>query len=183
VLQTTCGELPVPIDKAKHKFIRGPQGSNLDEVFKTTGVHVELPPADSASNVVTLRGETSKLAEAYGLVNHFAESMAAISIKIPDWLHRHLIGPKGANVLKLREAHPKVHINFGENDAVDVEGPTADAQAVVANLQKQVTDLKNRLTFAEIKGNPQHFRHLIGAGGSTINKIKKDTGVQIQVRS
>lgn len=180
-LQQTCGELPVPIEKNKHKFVRGPQGSNLDEIFKTTGVHVELPSAESEDNVVVLRGNTAKLEEALKLVYHFANSMVALTIKVPDWLHRHLIGPKGANVLKIREAYPKVHVNFGDNDNVDIEGPTAEAQAVQANLNKQVAELKSRLTFAEVKGNPQHYRHLIGAGGSNINKLKKDTGVQIQM--
>jgi hypothetical protein len=37
------------------------------------------------------------------------------------------------------------------------------------------------LTFVDVKGNPQYFRHLIGRDGSTIGKIKQETGVQITV--
>jgi hypothetical protein len=60
----TCGELPVPIEKGKHKFIRGPRGANVDQVFLTTGVHVDIPAQDSDSTTITLRGETTRLAEA-----------------------------------------------------------------------------------------------------------------------
>ena len=64
----TCGELPVPIDKAKHKFIRGPRGANVDKIFETTGVHIELPAQDNTSNIVILRGDTSALAGALARV-------------------------------------------------------------------------------------------------------------------
>jgi hypothetical protein len=64
----TCGELPVPIDKSKHKFVRGPRGANIENLFQTTGVHIELPPQDSDSNVVILRGETQQLANALARV-------------------------------------------------------------------------------------------------------------------
>jgi hypothetical protein len=68
IMKQTCGELPVPIDKSKHKYIRGPRGANIENIFKTTGVHVELPNAESADNTVLLRGETRNLATALAMV-------------------------------------------------------------------------------------------------------------------
>jgi len=175
----TCGELPVPIEKAKHKYIRGPRGAHLEHVFKTTGVHVELPKEDSTDTTVLLRGDTRNLATALALVYEKANSMTTVSIKAPNWLHRHLLGPKGANIKPIHDAHPNVYVKFLENDLIDVEGPTAEAPVVAQQLQKSVADLLARLTFVDVKGNPQYFRHLIGRDGSTIGKIKQETGVQI----
>ena len=67
--------------------------------------------------------------------------MTTINIKVPNWLHRHVVGPKGANIQKVHASHPKVHVNFGEGDQVEIEGPTADANEVHAILKKQVAEL------------------------------------------
>ncbi len=70
-----------------------------------------------------------------------SNSMAALTMKVPDWLHRHLVGPKGANIHKIHASHPKVHVNFGDNDLIEIEGPTADAHEVQALIKKQVAEL------------------------------------------
>jgi polyribonucleotide nucleotidyltransferase len=179
LIKRTCGELPVPVDKAKHKYLRGARGVHLENIFKTTGVHVELPSAESADNTVLLRGDTSKLATALALVYEKANSMTTVTIKAPNWLHRHLLGAKGVNIKPIHDSHPNVHVQFQENDTIDVEGPTSEAPVVAQILSKSVADLLARLTYVDLKGNPQYFRHLIGRDGSTINKIKSESGVQI----
>jgi hypothetical protein len=67
--------------------------------------------------------------------------MTTVTINAPDWLHRHLLGPKGANIKPVQEAHPDVYIKFHDNDTIDIEGPTASAPTVAQQLQAKVTDL------------------------------------------
>ena len=67
--------------------------------------------------------------------------MTTVTVKAPNWLHRHLLGPKGANIKPIHDAHPNVYVKFLENDTIDVEGPTAEAPVVAAQLTKTVSDL------------------------------------------
>lgn len=50
--------------KSQHKYVIGPKGNSLQEILERTGVSVEIPPSDSASETVILRGEPEKLGQA-----------------------------------------------------------------------------------------------------------------------
>jgi len=51
----------VEVKKSQHKYIIGTKGQNLQEVLADTGVSVEVPPLDSQSDTITLRGDADKL--------------------------------------------------------------------------------------------------------------------------
>lgn len=50
--------------KSQHKYVIGPKGNSLQEILERTGVSVEIPPSDSISETVILRGEPEKLGQA-----------------------------------------------------------------------------------------------------------------------
>lgn len=52
------------VKKSQHKYVIGPKGNSLQEILERTGVSVEIPPSDSASETVILRGEPEKLGQA-----------------------------------------------------------------------------------------------------------------------
>lgn len=52
------------VKKSQHKYVIGPKGNSLQEILDRTGVSVEIPPSDSASETVILRGEPEKLGQA-----------------------------------------------------------------------------------------------------------------------
>lgn len=52
------------VKKSQHKYIIGPKGNTLQEILETTGVSVEMPPLDSSSETIILRGEPDKLGPA-----------------------------------------------------------------------------------------------------------------------
>ena len=56
------------VRKSQHKYVIGPRGANLNEILAQTGVSVEVPPLDSTSETITLRGEQDKLGTALTLV-------------------------------------------------------------------------------------------------------------------
>ena len=51
----------VEVKKSQHKYIIGTKGLNLHEILAETGVSVEVPPLDSSSDTITLRGDADKL--------------------------------------------------------------------------------------------------------------------------
>lgn len=42
----------------------GPKGNTLQEILDKTGVSVEIPPSDSSSETIILRGEPDRLGQA-----------------------------------------------------------------------------------------------------------------------
>ena len=56
------------VRKSQHKYVIGQRGSNLSEILAQTGVSVEVPPGESPSETITLRGEQEKLGTALTLV-------------------------------------------------------------------------------------------------------------------
>lgn len=52
------------VKKSQHKYVIGPKGNCLQEILERTGVSVEIPPSDSSSETVILRGEPEKLGQA-----------------------------------------------------------------------------------------------------------------------
>lgn len=60
--------MSVEVRKSQHKYVIGPRGTNIQEILGATGVSVEVPPLDSNSETITLRGEQDKLGPALTLV-------------------------------------------------------------------------------------------------------------------
>lgn len=56
--------ISVEVKKSQHKYIIGPKGNTLQEILEATGVSVEMPPLDSGSETIILRGEPDKLGPA-----------------------------------------------------------------------------------------------------------------------
>lgn len=56
--------ISVEVKKSQHKYIIGPKGNTLQEILEATGVSVEMPPLDSSSETIILRGEPDKLGPA-----------------------------------------------------------------------------------------------------------------------
>lgn len=57
-----------------------------------------MPPEDSNSEEVVLHGNFSNFTRATEMVVNRAFSTVAQQIPAPNWLHRFIIGPKGATL-------------------------------------------------------------------------------------
>lgn len=76
--------IAVEVKKSQHKYVIGPKGNSLQEILEKTGVSVEIPPTDSSSETVILRGEPEKLGQA--LTEVYAKVLtrwARLPLKIP----------------------------------------------------------------------------------------------------
>lgn len=178
--QTVC----VEVRKSQHKYVIGPKGSNLSEILAIHDVSVEVPALDSMSETITLRGDPDKLGPALTMVYAKANSVIMESVEAPAWLHRFIIGKKGASVRKITSELPKVHIEFFEDeDKVRVEGPPEEVRQAMKELQDVTKDLLAKMAFAEIEVDQKYHRHIIGRNGANVTRIKNETGVQVRIPS
>ncbi|XP_077147127.1 vigilin [Ranitomeya variabilis] len=174
--------IAVEVRKSQHKYVIGPKGNSLQEILERTGVSVEIPPSDSSSETVILRGEPEKLGQALTEVYAKANSFTVATVSAPSWLHRFIIGKKGQNLAKITQQIPKVHIEFTEGeDKISLEGPTEDVTVAQQQMEVLVSDLISRMDFAEINIDHRFHRHLIGKSGTNINRIKEQYKVSVRI--
>jgi len=172
----------VEVKKSQHKYVIGPRGNTINEILAETGVFVEMPSSDSTSETITLRGPQEKLGRALAKVFEKANSVVTYEITCPNWLHKYIIGRKGASIQKLTNDIPKVHVEFIDTgDIIKIEGPPEDADKAKELLEKQATDLKNNMLFVEISVDAKYHKHIIGKGGSTVNRLKQERDVMINI--
>ncbi|KAK3594419.1 hypothetical protein CHS0354_037444 [Potamilus streckersoni] len=177
-----CQTVSVEVRKSQHKYVIGPRGTNLHEILAVTGVSVEVPPYESPSETITLRGEQEKLGPALTMVYSKANSVIFADVHAPEWLHKFIIGKKGENIRRITQDCPKVHVEFSEGqEKIQVEGPPEEVEQAVAALQSYVKDLESRMDFAEIEIEQRFHKHVIGKGGANITRIKNETGVMIRI--
>lgn len=117
--------------KSQHKYVIGPKGHVLQEILASTGewlhspffnsdecvsinvilfagVSVEMPPLDSETETITLRGEPDRLGAALTQVYERANSVSFAEVEAPRWLHRFMIGRSGENIKKITQDLDKV---------------------------------------------------------------------------
>lgn len=173
--------ITVQVARTQHRYVIGQSRSGIHEVLKKTGVVVEVPSEESGSDQITLIGNACDLAPALDLVIQRASSVITQSINAPNWLHKHLIGPKGATLAALVPNRNNVQIEFDDSNQIYLEGSPEEVKAAFEPLSKEVARLMLELAIEKVKVHPTLHRHVIGRGGSLISKIKDQHGVQITI--
>uniref|UniRef100_A0A182QEE9 K Homology domain-containing protein n=1 Tax=Anopheles farauti TaxID=69004 RepID=A0A182QEE9_9DIPT len=179
-MEKRCTSVGVEVVRAQHKYVYGPRGSTIQEILQTTGVSVEMPPSDSPSDTITLRGPQDKLGNALNVVYQKAHSIRTNVLECPQWIHKYIIGREGGHIKEFSVQHPNVHVEFNE-DKIKIDGPPEQVVIASDELQKMVNDLTGRLTFAEMSVDPVHCKHIIGKAGANINRMKEEYDVQINI--
>ncbi|OQV12134.1 Vigilin [Hypsibius exemplaris] len=173
-------EIQVEVPREQHRYIQGPRGVNLHSILETTGVWVELPPSNSDSNSVTLRGNPAKFGEALNIVFAKANSVVRLEVKAPTWVHKHMIGRGGEKVRDMAASYPEVRITYTEEDKINLEGPPNDVDTVRRLLEAESKELVSTLAVQEMKIDEKFMKHIIGKNGSNVSRLKSELGVQIR---
>jgi len=180
-MEKKCSTISVEVKKTQHRYVIGPKGNSINEILAETGVFVEMPPNTSDSETITLRGPQVKLGLALNKVYEKANSVVNESVACPTWLHKYIIGRKGAGIQKISQDLQKVHIGFNDDDTIKVDGPPDEVEKAKVELERQANELIKSTSFADVKVDAKYHKHIIGKGGSTINKIKAETDVTINI--
>lgn len=179
-MEKKCTSVGVEVPRAQHKYVVGPRGTTIQEILRITGVSVEMPATDAATDTIILRGPHDKLGNALATVYEKANSVQSRILEAPAWIHKYIIGRKGQNIKELTTAFPNVHVEFND-EKIKIEGPPAEVPDAVEQLEKTVQNFVERLTFVEMEVNPSHYKHIIGKAGSNINRIKDEMDVVINI--
>jgi len=180
-MERKCTTVSVEVKKTQHRYIIGPKGNSINEILADTGVFVEMPPNDSESETITLRGPQDKLGLALTKVYEKANSVTSLVVDCPSWLHKYIIGKKGSGIQKISSELSKVHIAFCEDDKIKIDGPPDEAEKAFVEVEGQAKNLIKTTSFVEFKVDAKYHKHIIGKGGSTINKIKSESDVTINI--
>ena len=97
-MEKKCSHISVEVKKSQHRYVIGPKGNSINEILAETGVFVEMPPNDNPSETITLRGPQAKLGMALNKVYEKANSVVSSDVQCPNWLHKYIIGKKGAKL-------------------------------------------------------------------------------------
>jgi len=181
-MERKCQTVSVEVRKSQHRYVIGARGSNIAEILSATGVSVEMPTTDSSSETITLRGPQDKLGGALTMVYAKANSVVQSEIEAPTWLHKFIIGRKGANIKQITQDLPKVHVEFTDKaGGIKLEGPPEEVEAAQEKLSAMITEMQSKLTFDQLTVDPKFYKHIIGKSGSNINRIRNETGVLINI--
>lgn len=120
----------------------------------------------SIVGTITLRGPHDKLGLALSAVYAKANSVRSSDVDAPAWLHKYIIGRKGANIKEITQNMPKVHVEFTDKeDKIKIEGPSEEVEKAQEQIENMARDLVNRMTFKELHVDPKLFKHIIGKSG------------------
>merc|ERR1739844_703734 len=183
VLEKKATTVSVEVKKSQHKYVIGPKGNAINEILSQTGVFVEMPTSDSTSETITLRGPQDKLGLALTKVYEKANSVVSHDVHCPTWLHKYLIGKKGSKLQELiGDLSKQVHIEFLEaGDVIKIEGPPSDSEKAKEILEAEANGLITKMDFVEIDVDAKYHKHIIGKGGSTVNKLKQEADVMTNI--
>jgi polyribonucleotide nucleotidyltransferase len=181
-MEKKCTTVSVEVPKSQHKYVIGPKGSTIAEILQTTGVSVEMPQGDSATGTITLRGPHDKLGLALSKVYEKANSVRSSDVEAPSWIHKYIIGRKGQNIKEITQNLPKVHVEFTEKeDKIKIEGPPEEVEKAQEQIEKMAKDLIKKLIFIEMHVDPKLFKHIIGKSGASVNRLKEENSVVINI--
>lgn len=91
-----------------------------------------------------------------------------------------MIGRKGVNIKKITDELSGLHVNFPEKgDIIILEGSPDEVGRAKTQLTQIGVDLVRRMAYEDVKVDPKFFSQLIGKGGASISKIKKEHAVQV----
>ncbi|CAK7265494.1 hypothetical protein SEPCBS119000_001540 [Sporothrix epigloea] len=126
---------------------------------------------------VTLKGPKSPVDELLTKITAFVEQEQedekergfTMSFDFPKAYANHLIGKGGSNIRELRDKFDvEIQVQDGQ---VELKGPKAKAEAARAHINSVARHLADETTHI-LKIEPKFHRELIGAQGSTINRLQ-----------
>lgn len=172
-----CTTVNMEVKKAQHKYILGPNGQNLRNLFAKTGVSVELPH-ESESETITLRGERSKLAPALSELYTQAHSETDDFFEVESWLHKYLIGVRKTNYIDFKARGVDVK---SLDDKIKLHGPPTEVENIKDILEAELENVRKTIIRKDIRVEPRIHGYIIGKAGATVDQIREESGAHVAV--
>uniref|UniRef100_A0A0N4ZAE0 Vigilin n=1 Tax=Parastrongyloides trichosuri TaxID=131310 RepID=A0A0N4ZAE0_PARTI len=169
------------IPRSQRRFVLGNKGSGIQEILQVTDCVIEVPAEDDESENITIHGTGDNIIQALSSVYARATSIISTEIKADQWLHKYLIGPKGANLQTLFPSREKLKIEFNDNSTIFLEGPPQEVNSAKKILADEIEKLTSTMDSKSIKVPIAFHRHLVGKAGANISKLRDEYDVNVQM--
>ncbi|KAF9549255.1 hypothetical protein EC957_004555 [Mortierella hygrophila] len=198
-IERTTRVMTINIPKRQHRFLVGTKGVHINEIHAATGCTIEIPPVDSTSDSIVVRGPEAELIPALTLIMEKANSSQVESVDVTV-VHKPVAG-KGKteharHVTKYLSARNKLRKIEQEHEGVQInvprtEGQTAVTIEIVAKSRTEVEAARAKVQeavkamtpvlFDTVQVEPLLHRHIVGRKGQNINRLREAHGVEVIV--
>ncbi|KAF3908268.1 Vigilin [Arthrobotrys entomopaga] len=203
ILRKDFESISINIPKPQHRLLTGDRGKTISDILAESGCSVVLPPAHVQHNAVLVVGPKAKLGTGVTSVMNKANSMSFDSIDIAKahavafsnevTRQRQHARDLARYFRKIREIQrienefdvqvlvPKTDALYDLNTGVLIELMGKEKENV-RKARQSVIEIVNahppsRLSYTDIE--PLLHRHIIGAKGRNLQKIKEEHGVEV----
>jgi polyribonucleotide nucleotidyltransferase len=199
------------IPRKNHRDVLGPKGTNVQVITQEHNVTIKFPdrepPQDSSKvvlngdtlddhekppdprDIITISGRSDNCENAKKALLDLVP--VTIHVPVPLEYHRYIVGTRGQDVRHLADKHnisievPRPELN---HDKITLFGPPANCEEAKEELERRLLELEAEREERELRNytevihiDSKHHPNIIGRKGATINKIREDYGVRIQL--
>ena len=198
-VKRTTRTMTINIPKRQHRFLVGTKGVHINEIHAATGCTIEIPPVDSASDAIVVRGPESELIPALTLIMEKANSSVVESVDVTT-AHKAVTGKDKAEharyITKYLSGRGKLRKIEQEHEGVQISVPRSEGQTsvtieVVAKTRAEAEAARQKVLetvkvltpalFDVVHVEPLLHRHIVGRKGQNINRIREAHGVEVIV--
>lgn len=198
-IEATTRVMTINIPKRQHRFLVGTKGVHINEIHAATGCTIEIPPVDSTSDSIVVRGPEAELIPALTLIMEKANSSQVDSVDVTV-IHKPIAGKSktehARHVTKYLSARNKLRKIEQDHDGVQIsvprtEGQTAVTIEIVAKSRSEVEAARTKVQeavkamtpvlFDTVQVEPLLHRHIVGRKGQNINRLREAHGVEVIV--
>uniref|UniRef100_A0A0K0FBP1 Dodeca-satellite-binding protein 1 (inferred by orthology to a D. melanogaster protein) n=1 Tax=Strongyloides venezuelensis TaxID=75913 RepID=A0A0K0FBP1_STRVS len=176
----------VPI--AYHRHLVGKAGTNITKLRDEFDVNVVMPNENTNSEDIVVEGKKGGVKKCIDQIKEVVKKMEnekSRDIIIEQRFHKNIIGNKGESINKLRQQYPSVSIGVpdasSKSDIINIRGNKGEVDKVHAYLTKLQKELIESNYQESVPIFKEFHKHIIGKGGSTINKIRDETSTRIDI--
>ncbi|PVV04405.1 hypothetical protein BB560_001085 [Smittium megazygosporum] len=199
-LRRTIRTIQIELPKRQHRFIIGPGGSVVSDIFDQTGCSVEVPSIKDTSTLITIRGPQAKLMDAMAKVMDQANAYTF------DYIDASLIRGStpnteyGYDILHYFQTHRlfkqfeqandvsiftnlsgSAHISGHKSEQLKVELVGKDESAVKQAINELLSEMRKfePTMFGKVEVDPSLHGYLVGRNGNNAAKIRSQFGISI----
>ncbi|KAG0209573.1 hypothetical protein BGX33_005468 [Mortierella sp. NVP41] len=198
-VERTTRVMTINIPKRQHRFLVGTKGVHINEIHAATGCTIEIPPVDSTSDSIVVRGPEDELIPALTLIMEKANSSQVESVDVTT-AHKPVSGQSktehARHVTKYLSARNKLRKIEQDHDGVQISVPRTEGQTsvtieIVAKSRSEVEAARQKVLeavkamipvlFDVVQVEPLLHRHIVGRKGQNINRLREAHGVEVIV--
>ncbi|XP_041976897.1 vigilin [Aricia agestis] len=177
----------INIPKEHFRWILGKQGQKLKDLEKLTATKISVPSIADSSEVITITGTKEGIEKAEHEIRVCSEEQSRKALErvtVPKIYHPFIQGPFGERVAALSaETGARIHIPPAstQSDEIVIAGEKNGVLAAKAQIVQIHEEMAKKCSTVRVEVPKSQHKYVIGARGTTIQEILKETGVSVEM--